>query len=773
MTVIFKSKWIKYALYIGTSAVLILALFCSSVYIGCWGLLPSKDDLKEIKQAEASVLLDANNTLLGKYFILDRQIVDFKALPEHLVHACIATEDARFYEHNGIDYKSLFRVFFRTILMQDSAGGGGSTISQQLVKNLYPREHYGWFSMPVNKVKEMIVATRFEAVYSKEDIITLYLNTVPFSENVFGIESASQRFFNKKTETLNLAEAATLVGTLKAPHSYNPRLFPERSQLRRDVVLQQMEKYGYIDEALERKTNSLLLQTDYTKFSHTDGIAPYFRETVRLELKVLLDSLNAANGSSFDLYKDGLKIHTTLDSDMQKYAEAAMTSHMKRLQNQFEKAYGNNAPWLKDTRLIKDRIERLQIYKTLKAQKWTEEAIMDSLNFKRRFTGYSWDDSTMFEGSIVDSIAHEIKFLNAGFVAVDPQTGAVKAYVGGIDFEYFKYDHVVNAKRQVGSTFKPIVYAAALENGMEPCTYYPIKEVTYTNQKNWTPTNGGKAEVDRHLNFSIEKALSESVNTIAVKVLEDVGIQKVIHQARKMGITSTLPNVPSLALGTAELSMLELAGAYTSFANEGRISTPFYIAKIEDKRGNTIYETTKAGAIAPSFSKTTQQVLIEMMTATVNSGTATRIRTQYGLKNDLAGKTGTTQNNKDGWFAGITPKLIMLSWVGNDDHRIGFSNTSIGQGANSALPIVALFLKQMNSNSKFNALTTAQFEAPSNDILKALACDKVKRDGFLKRIFKKDIKQRDFETAIEAKKKLNKRGVFGFLKKKKAPNQLQ
>ena len=308
---------------------------------------------------------------------------------------------------------------------------------------------------------------------------------------------------------------------------------------------------------------------------------------------------------------------------------------------------------------------------------------------------------------------------------------------------------------------------------MVPCTYYPIKEVTYTNQKNWTPTNGGKAEVDRHLNFSIEKALSESVNTIAVKVMEDVGIQNVVDQARKMGITSTLPNVPSLALGTAELSMLELVGAYTSFANEGRVSTPFYITKIEDKHGHTIYETTRAGAIVPSFSKTTQQVLIEMMTTTVNAGTAKRIRTTYGLKNDLAGKTGTTQHNKDGWFAGITPKLIMLSWVGNDDHRIGFSNTSIGQGANSALPIVALFLKQMNSDAKFNALTTAQFEVPSNDILKALACDKVKRDGFLKRMFKKDLKERDFNTTIEGNDKPNKRGVFGFLKKKKDRNNTQ
>jgi penicillin-binding protein 1A len=762
----FKSKWLKRALYVIASVFLILVLFWCSVYVGLWGTLPSKENLKDIKQAEASLLLDAENELLGKYFIFDRQIVSFDELPKHLVDAFVATEDARFYEHSGVDYTSLFRVFFKSILMQDNSSGGGSTISQQLVKNIYPRQDYGWFSMPVNKVKEMIIATRFESIYSKQDIIALYLNTVPFSENVFGIESASQRFFSTETKHLNLAQSATLVGTLKAPHGYNPRLFPERSQLRRDVVLQQMEKYGYINEALKKETNNVPLETHYTKYSHTDGLAPYFREKIRLEVKILLDSLNTSNDTSFDLYKDGLKIHTTLDIDMQRYAETAMKQHMEKLQRQFEDAYGKKAPWLKDDKLVKNQIKNLKIYKDLKKQKLTENAIMDSLNYKTKFTGYSWDDNTVFEGSIIDSIKHSIKFLNTGFVAVEPQTGAIKAYVGGIDFEHFKYDHVSKAKRQVGSTFKPIVYTTALENGMEPCTYYPIKEITYTNQKNWTPTNGGKEEVDRHLNYSLEKALSESVNTIAVKVLEDVGIRNVIDQARKMGITSDLPEVPSLALGTAEMSMLELIGAYTSFANEGRVSKPFYITKIEDKFGNIIYETEKSEAIPEAFSKDTQQMMVEMMKSTINTGTATRIRSQYGLKNDLAGKTGTTQNNKDGWFVGVSPKLIMLSWVGNDDHRIGFSNTGIGQGANSALPIVALFLKQMNGNQKFDAITSAQFDKPSEAIMNALACEKEKRDGFLKRIFKKDQKEREFDTVSEEKENKKKKGLFGFLKKK-------
>lgn len=761
-----KSKWLKRLMLASLTGLLLLMFFWFSVYAGLWGKLPTKDDLKDIKQAEASLLLDAESELLGKYFIFDRQIVQYDDLPKHLVDALVATEDSRFYEHGGVDYPSLLRVFFKSILMQNNSSGGGSTISQQLVKNIYGRERHGWFTMPVNKVKEMILAKRFESIYSKQDIIALYLNTVPFSENVFGIESASQRFFSKKTSDLNLSESATLVGTLKAPHGYNPRLFVERSQLRRDVVLQQMEKAEYIDNDLRTSTSEVPLETKYQKFNHTEGVAPYFREKIRLEVVQLLDSINSEENKNYNLYEDGLKIHTTLDVNMQRYAENAMQQHMATLQKQFENAYGTNAPWLKNNALIENQIKKLTLYKRLKKQKITDKAIMDSLNVKSKFTGFSWDDDEVLEGSVIDSLKHAIKFLNTGFVAVEPQTGAIKAYVGGVDFEHFKYDHVSVAKRQVGSTFKPIVYATALENGIEPCSYYSVKEVTYTNQKNWKPTNGGKEESDRHLNYSLEKALSESVNTIAVKVLEDVGINAVIAQARKMGITSNLPEVPSLALGTAEMSMLELIGAYTSFANDGRVSKPFYITKIEDKFGTVIYESRKAEALPEAFSKETQQLMVEMMKSTINSGTAVRMRSKYGLKNDLAGKTGTTQNNKDGWFLGISPKLIMLSWVGNDDHRIGFSSTGIGQGANSALPIVALFLKQMNGDQQFNSITKAQFEAPSEAIKSALACETEKRDGFLKRLFKKDQKEREFDTASEEKEEKKKKGLFGFLKKK-------
>ena len=763
-----KSKWVTWIIRIAIGFSTLICLFVLSIYVGLWGKLPNSSDLANIKQAEASLLLDSNENLLGKYFIFDRQMVNYENLPKHLVDALVATEDSRFYDHEGVDYKSLFRVFFKTILLQDDSAGGGSTISQQLVKNIYGRASYGIFSMPVNKIKEMIVATRFEEIYSKQDIIGLYLNTVPFSENTFGIESAAQKFFSISATDLNLSQSATLIGTLKASHSYNPRLFPERSQLRRDVVLQQMELNGYIDDSLKFSTQSQALNIDYRVFRHDDGIAAYFREKIRLDVTKILDSLNRYTNNkdeNINLYKDGLKIHTTLDIEMQRYAENSMVQHMTNLQRQFENAYGKNAPWLNQA-FIKKHIKELKVYNQLKSKGIDDKGILDSLNVKSNRELFLWSGNEVKSISIIDSLQHTLKFLNTGFVAIEPNSGAVKAYLGGIDYANFKYDHVNNSKRQVGSTFKPIVYTAALENGMDACTYIPVKAMTYTNQKDWKPTNSGDDDVDEHLNYSLEYGLSNSVNTIAVKVLEEVGIEATIEQAQKMGITTKLPKVPSLALGTAELSLMEIATAYTAYANSGRISKPFYISKIEDKDGNIIFKRQNPMDSKEAFSEETRQIMIEIMKSTINSGTAKRIRSKYGLTNDLAGKTGTTQNNKDGWFVAVSPKLVMASWVGNDDHRIGFSNTGIGQGANSALPIVALFLKNLNLDSNFNSITNAKFERPSDEVIAALDCEPQKRDGFLKRLFKNKRDEKEFES-IEKDKKKKKNGIFSFLKKNK------
>ncbi|WP_159021833.1 transglycosylase domain-containing protein [Formosa sp. L2A11] len=739
-----KRKWLRIILKLFVLGVVLVLLFIGSIYVGLWGSLPSKTDLSDLKQAEASLILDHNNKLLGKYFVFDRSIINFKDIPDYLVDGLIATEDARFYEHNGIDYPSFFRVFFKSLLLQDNSAGGGSTITQQLAKNLYGRENHGLLSMPVNKISEMIIASRIEAIYDKKDIIALYLNTVPFSENTFGIESASQRFFNKKTRELTLSEASTLVGTLKANHSYNPRLFPERSQLRRDVVLQQMEKYGYINEATRLKESNVPVEIDYHKFTYNEGVAPYFREQVRKQVTRILDSVNEAKGSIYDLYKDGLKITTTLDYTMQDYAEKGMNKHMEHLQNQFEKAYGSSAPWIKDETLIKEVIRKLPEYTRLKNKNFTEAQIMDSLRQKTKMPLFTYKGDTIVSLSTIDSLKHYLKFLNAGFVALEPKTGAVRAYVGGVNFEHFKYDHVSMGKRQVGSTFKPIVYTAALESGMKPCKYFSVKEVTYTDKEGWTPSNASNDEKDPYMNYSLEKALSRSINTIAVKVLEEVGIDPVIAQARKMGITSELPEVPSLALGTAELSLMELTSAYTSYVNESVPSKPYFIEKIEDKDGTVLYEYKPSKSLDKAFSEATRETMIAFMKATIDEGTAKRMRSTYGITNDMAGKTGTTQDNRDGWFMSITPHLVMGSWVGNDDQRIGFSNTGIGQGANSALPIVANFVSQLNKNTDFNSITKAKFNTPSDAVLEALDCDPDKRDGFFKRLLGKKKKEKVF-----------------------------
>ncbi|SFT12532.1 penicillin-binding protein 1A [Zhouia amylolytica] len=759
-----KKQFLKLFLKIIGACFLLGILFFLSVYAGFWGKLPKVEELKELKQAQASLVLDENNELIGKYFVFDRQSVKFEELPQHLIDALIATEDVRFYEHSGLDTRSLGRVFFKSILLGDDSSGGGSTITTQLAKNLYGRDDYGIFSMPVIKMKEAIIARRIEKIYSKEDILTLYLNTVPFSDNTYGIESAAQKFFNCSTTQLNLSQSATLIGSLKASHSYNPRLFPERSQFRRDVVLQQMVKYKFIteEEAREVKENKIALSYQY--FNANDGLAPYFREQVRKEAALLVADLKKEDGGTYDLYKDGLRVHTTLNRDMQEYAEAAMKEHMSRLQSQFENAYGKRKPW-KNNEIILESARKLPEYKRLKKKGLEEKLILDSLKLKKKMKVFDWKSEELKNLSTLDSISHYLKFLNTGFVALDPHTGAVRAYVGGIDFQSYKYDHVIQSKRQVGSTFKPFVYTAALENGMDPCTYFSLKAITYEGEEDWTPENATQKEEDIEVKYSLEKALSNSINTIAVKVMDETGIDAVVDQARKMGVKSKLPEVPSLALGTAEMSLIELASAYTGYVNNGVSVQPYLVTKIEDKAGNVLWEHEAENTTEePAFSENTRETIIEMLKATVDEGTAVRLRSRYGLKNDMAGKTGTTQNNKDGWFVGVTPKLVMASWVGNDDHRIGFSNTGIGQGANSALPNVALFLKKLNSDNEFQSISNAKFQKSSEEVLAALECDPVREETFFERLFGAEAPKKKFGE------KKNK-GFFSFLKKKNKENE--
>ncbi len=629
-----KVKIFKWAKRIGLGLGILLALFIcfyGSILFGFWGKIPVSEQLTRLKQSQATQVLDANNDLIGKIYVYDRQSIKYSDFPQHLIDALVATEDARFYEHNGIDNKSLLRVFFKSILMSNESSGGGSTITLQLAKNLFGRQHKGSFGIVINKIKESIVAKRIEKIYSKEEILTLYLNTVPFPDNTYGIESASEKFFNSRTKNLTLVQSATLVGSLKANTSYNPRRYPEKSNLRKNVVIHQMEKYGYLSELEATKAENDSIIIDYQNYAPNEGLAPYFRAQIKKQLDTLLKQKKylKPDGDMYDIFHDGLKIHTTLDNTMQRYAEAAMKEHMTDLQRQFEKAYGQNAPWLKGKSAFEAAKKRLKVYKKFKAQGLDDKAIEDSLKTKHQTDLFSWDKTSVKSMSTLDSLEYYSKFLNAGLVSLDPSNGAIKAYVGGIDYGFFQFDHIVQSKRQVGSTFKPIVYTAALENGMDPCTYIPLKAITYSDVNNWRPTNSGKFE-DEDLNYSLQNALSNSINTIAVKVLYETGIDKVISQAQNMGIISNIEAVPSIALGSSNLTVLELAKAYTSYVNGSKPSNPIFITKIEDKDGNVIaaYEDLypDQSKVDMAYSDDTRQVMLEFLKATVDQGTASRLR---------------------------------------------------------------------------------------------------------------------------------------------------
>lgn len=742
----------------------ILVCFYGSIYFGFWGEIPSSKKLANLKQSQATQVLDTNNDLIGKFYIYDRQSISYNDFPQHLIDALIATEDTRFYEHDGIDNTSLLRVIFKTILLSDKSSGGGSTITLQLAKNLYGRKDYGFLSIVVNKLRESIVARRIENIYSKKEILTLYFNTVPFPDNTYGIESASQKFFNTKTRLLNLSQAATLVGTLKANNGYNPRLYPNRSQQRRDLVIQLMKNQNLITEQEAKAVINTDIELDYQYYAPNQGLAPYFRAEIKKQLEAILQKKKYKNpeGETYNIYHDGLKVYTTLDNNIQHYAEEAMQEHMASLQRQFEKAYGQNAPWLKNKPAFLAAKKRLKTYRKLKQQNLSDKAIEDSLNKKHKTELFSWDEPTVENLSTLDSLEYYSKFLNTGLLSLEPTTGAIKAYVGGIDYRYFQYDHVSQSKRQVGSTFKPIVYTAALENGIEPCSYFSIKEVTYTDVNNWTPKNASEVD-NKDLNYSLAYALSRSVNTISVKVLQETGVDKVIEQADAMGIKSDIEKVPAIALGTSNLSLIELATAYTTYVNQSMPSKPVFITKIEDKQGNVIatYEDLNPETLKDkAFSEDTRQVMLEFLKETVNNGTASRLRSTYNLSNDIAGKTGTTQDNKDGWFVGIMPKLVTVVWVGNDNQQIGFSNTSIGQGANSALPMFATFLQKLNLDTRYKNITQASFEKPSEKVLKAIDCELTKEESFFKQLFGNEKSAKPF-------KKKKKKGFFSWFKKDK------
>jgi len=751
-----------FLLLVVLTAVLAVAFYYFVCY-GVFGEIPSEEDLVNIQNYTASEVYSSDSVLLGKYFVENRTNVSFFDISENLLDALIATEDARFYEHKGVDRRSMFRVLIKTIILGDRSSGGGSTITQQLAKNLFPRKSFGFLTMPVNKVKEAIVARRLENVYAKEEILTMYLNTVSFGENVFGIEVAAHRFFSTTPDSISLSEAAVLIGMLKSPTAYSPRVNPERSLQRRNVVLEQMVKYGYIERPVADSVKKTPLDLKYSKVTHNEGPAPYFREYLRLELQDWLEKNPGKDGKKYNLYTDGLTIYTTINSKMQKYAEQAVIEHMSSLQGDFYVHWSGRDPWEENDEIINNAVVRSERYSTLKRQGYTHKEIEKIFREKVKMTLFNYDGELDIEMSPLDSVKYYQYFLNTGFLAITPENGFIQAWLGGTDHKYFKYDHVLS-KRQVGSTFKPFVYAAAIENGIDPCEYIHNIQTVYEEYEDWEP---GNANGEYGGYYSMMGGLMNSVNVVTVDVIMRTGIHNVIKLARDMGIKSELPPVPSIALGTADISLLEMVSAYSAFPNRGTSVEPVYLLKIEDRYGNIVmnFEGTKRNEGV--LSEETADMMVYMLKQVVDSGTAVRLRHVYDFENEICGKTGTTQSYADGWFIGFTPELLAGAWVGAEDPGIHFRTIELGQGANMALPIWALFMKKVYNDRSLNINEDAEFEELSEELQKILDCEPykaLKPGSLLDILFGKRTRMQD---TVEVDKKLLDRIINSFKKKRK------
>ncbi|WP_321298500.1 transglycosylase domain-containing protein [Marinifilum fragile] len=750
----FKSYIIRLGLLAIACAIVGLGLLFSSVYLGLWGKLPDYYTLRNIKNADASEIYSEDGAILGRVYAENRTNVSFKDISPNVINSLIATEDARFYEHQGVDQRSMLRVLVKSLIMGDRSSGGGSTLSQQLAKNLYNRKHYGALTMPVNKIREAITASRLEKIYSKKEILQLYLNTVSFGENVFGIESASRQFFSKPASALKTHECAVLIGMLKAPTYYNPRLHPERSKQRRNVVLNQMAKYEYISESQAKQLKALPLELKYNNQASKNGLAPYLREKIRIEANKILADYPKEDGSYYDIYRDGLKITTTLDSKLQTYAEQSVSEHLKQLQNLFYKHWGSSKPWDNKKDILTDAKHRSDRYKELKKSGKSEQEINKIFNEKVDMKIFTWSGEKNVSMSPNDSIKHYVQLLNTGFLAMEPHSGKIKAWVGGIDFNHFKYDHVT-AKRQVGSVFKPVVFSAALEEGISPFEYFPNERKVYEEYDNWSPRN---ADNKYEGSYSMEGALAESVNTIAVDVLLQTGIRDAIVLAEEMGVDSNLPKVPSLALGTANISLFEMIQVYATLANRGVHVEPYYLVKIEDKNGNLIADLSKErGENRFVLSPQNADIINHMLQAVVNNGTGKSLRNVFKLEGDLAGKTGTTNSHADGWYIGYNSNLVAGAWVGADDMRVHFRSLTLGQGASMALPIYGKFMSKLSNNRNFSNYSYASIRKPENDILAQLNIPHYmpKDSGFFKNIF--GVKAKDRDKLMERKQRKEKR----------------
>lgn len=757
-----KRLWIFYFSVFGFICLLFLI-----ISLGGLGFMPSFEDLENPKSNLASEVYSSDQKLLGKYFIENRSNVHFEDLSPNVINALVATEDARFTEHSGIDVRSVFRVIVRTIIGRDQGSGGGSTITQQLAKNLFPRENnpskLKLFSI---KLREWVTAIKLEKNYTKEEIIAMYLNTVDFGNQSFGIKSAARTYFNKTPDSLNIPEAALLIGMLKAPTRYSPIINPENAVKRRMVVLKQMEVYGYItpEQYQQYKDEPL----DMSKFKVQDqnyGTATYFREYLKILLtrkkpveddyadsKRYREDLEQwennpaygwcnknlkADGTPYNIFKDGLRIYTTINSKMQQYAEEAVREHIgKELQRDFYQHWKGvkKAPFdyslseEKIKQIIMQSVYRSERYQSMKKANIPEDKIMRVFNTPVKMRVFTWNKEKDTVMTPLDSVKYYKWFLLAGLMSVETQTGYVRAYVGGINYKYFKYDHVCMARRQVGSTFKPFVYSVAMQEGeFSPCSKVPNVPVTFDlpNGQKWEPKNSSDYKEGEMV--SLKEALANSINWVSAFLIKRYSPGPVIKVVRKMGIKSEIPEVYAICLGTPDLSLYEMVGAINTFGNKGVYIEPIFITRIEDKHGNVL--ASFVPKTQEAMSEETAFLMTSLMQGVVESGTGARLRGKYGMTNQIAGKTGTTDNNSDGWFMGMVPNLTTGVWVGCEDRSIHFRSTALGQGANMSLPIWALYMKKVLADKSLNISVNDRFQRPAGELSVEIDCGKYRQDN--------------------------------------------
>lgn len=702
------------------SFVVFLIFFFWGVTKGLLGEMPDLDAIQNPNNDVSTTVYSSDNQILGTYFTENRIEISYDELSPYLVQGLIATEDKRFYTHSGIDLKGLFRAIIKTgILGQDA--GGGSTITQQLAKNLFNKKvERNPIKRTAQKIKEWVLAAKLERTFSKDEIISVYLNTIGFGYNSYGIKTAAFTYFYKKPKDLNVEEAAMLIGMLNGPSLYNPQKRPELAKERRDLVLDRMFEAGYLNEKQLKNYINKPIVLDFHNPDFREGIATYFREYLRQELKNWCDKNPKSDGTKWDIYKDGLKVYTTIDSRMQFYAEEAAKSHLAYLQSTFFTEWKDREPWKSGMRAKPDLPEKMmkqsERYLALKEQGKSEAQIAKIFNKKVEMTIFSYDDAagdyskdtTM---SPLDSIKYYLQIAQIGFMALDPKTGEIKAWIGGPNITFFQLDHVKKTtKRQVGSILKPFQYAVAVERGYNPCTLIPYEPPQFDGvDATWDPSATKKWEDGSMV--PMQEGLTYSDNRITAQLMKDFGPDALVQFCKNLGIESRLEPVPALCLGVNDISLFEIARAYTAFANNGTLSEPFFIKRIEDRKGNKLAEYTPKRKEV--LDEKTVWVTDGMMKHVVNKGTGARLRSRFGLNMPIAGKTGTTQSNADAWFVGFTPSIVAVCWVGFEQPAVHFRSTATGQGSSAALPVVGEFLRR-SFNDRSLKLGRDDFEMPAD-----------------------------------------------------------